>query len=292
MHLHLPNQQTLALDRPIIMGILNVTPDSFSDGGEFVDQASAVAHGLAMAKQGAQIIDVGGESTRPGAKRVPASQQIQRVARVIGQLRQALDQTHPQVLISVDTTLAPVAQAALDAGAVILNDVSAGQDDLAMFDLAAKTHASLVLMHMQGSPATMQQNPHYQDVVQEVKTFLIERASAAIAAGVRPQQIVIDPGIGFGKSTDHNLTLLANLDQLTQLGYPALLGASRKRFLSQIAQDSDTQPPQTHNLTGATCAATALGVVAGVSIFRVHDVQPNRHAADLAWSITQAAKHS
>jgi len=279
--LRLPNQRKLTLDRPAMMGILNVTPDSFSDGGLYHHAEAAIAHAQQMADQGADIIDVGGESTRPGSLPVDATEQIRRVVPVI----RGICQQVAGVIVSIDTTQAPVAEAALDAGAVMLNDISAGRDDPRMFHLAAQAGAPLVLTHMQGSPRTMQQSPHYTDVVDEVKTFLLGRAEATIAAGVQPEQIVIDPGIGFGKNLEHNLALLAGLERLATTGFPVLLGTSRKRFMREIrcATTRDQTPPQ--DLIAATCATTALGVAAGVSIFRVHDVLPNRKAADLAYAV-------
>ncbi len=265
--------------------MLNVTPDSFSDGGLYSDVEAAVAHGLAMADEGADVIDVGGESTRPGAARVDAAEQRRRVIGVISRLRAALDRDHPDVLISIDTTRSAVAEAALDAGASILNDVSAGRDDPGMLDLAAARRAPIVLMHMLGSPATMQDDPRYDDVVTEVCSFLVERAGAAERAGVPREQVVVDPGIGFGKTGPHNLALLAALDRLVELGHPVLLGTSRKRFIAAIAAASVVRPP---DRVGGTCATTALGVAAGVHLFRVHDVAANRQAADVAFAVRAA----
>lgn len=293
--LRMPDQRTLSLDRPRIMGILNLTPDSFSDGGQWADPDAAVQHALAMADQGADVIDVGGESTRPGSRRVDAEQQKDRVLGVIDRMRRELDRHKPQVVISIDTTLSAVAAAALDAGAAILNDVAAGREDQAMFHLAASRGAPIILMHMRGQPATMQQDPHYDDVVREVKAFLVQRAEAAIAAGVPRQQILIDPGIGFGKRTSNNLALLANLNRFVDTGFAVLLGTSRKRFMAAICQEntgsghasgiSGTSVPLPQEWVGATSATTALGVAAGVAMFRVHDVWTNRQAADVAWAI-------
>ena len=281
------------------MGILNVTPDSFSDGGAHNDPAAAVSHAQAMADAGADVIDVGGESTRPGSQRVGADDQIRRVVPVIRELR-ALPVALPgDVLISVDTTRAAVAEAALDAGADLINDVSAGRDDDTMFDLAARHNAPIVLMHMLGAPATMQQDPNYDDVVAEIEAFLVQRAQAAQAAGVARDRIMIDPGIGFGKTKSHNLALLHALGRFVATGYPVLLGASRKRFMGAICnprpgsrdlpRDAGLTDPATTikpcELVGATCATTAMGVLSGISMFRVHDVQANRQAADVAWAI-------
>lgn len=261
------------------MGILNVTPDSFSDGGEHATEDAAMAHGLAMLDHGADIIDVGGESSRPGSQRVDADEQIRRTAGVVCRLCKE----SPGAVISIDTTSPAVAAAALDAGALILNDISAGREDPGMFALAASQGAPIVLMHMQGEPATMQDEPEYEDVVGEVEAFLLDRAAAAEAAGVARGQIVIDPGIGFGKTLEHNLALMADLGRLVATGYPVLLGASRKRFLRTICSDQALMEPGT--LVGATCSATSLAVAAGVAICRVHDVQPNRQTADVTWRI-------
>lgn len=279
--LALPNQRTIPLDRPLIMGILNVTPDSFSDGGQYTSIDAAVAHAQQMLADGADIIDVGGESTRPGSRAVSPSTQIQRVVPVI----EAVCRRVPEAVVSIDTTRASVAQAALDAGAVMINDVSAGRDDPAVFKLAAQRGAPIVLVHMQGPPQTMQLDPHYEDVVAQVVAFLTLRAQEAESAGLRHQQILIDPGIGFGKTTDHNLVLLGHLHCMVATGYPVLLGTSRKRFLGQLCPERLGQPLPPEVLTGATCATTALGVAAGVSVFRVHDVRPNRQAADVARAI-------
>jgi dihydropteroate synthase len=270
----------LSFSRPLIMGILNLTPDSFSDGGRYTTTGDAVARALAMVQEGADIIDVGGESTRPGARRVDAAEQKGRVLEVIRELHRRLG---PEVPISIDTTLSEVASAALDNGASIVNDISAGRDDPSILKLVADTGAYLVLMHMQGTPETMQIDPIYEDVVGEVEAFLRERAGAALAAGVRPDRLILDPGIGFGKTREHNLLLLQSLSRLCALGYPLLLGVSRKRFMGSICK---MQSPD--DLTAATCACTALGVLAGVAVFRVHDVAENRQAADVAAAIRQA----
>lgn len=266
-------------NRPRIMGILNVTPDSFSDGGLFDNMTGAVEHGLRMIDEGADIIDIGGESTRPGAARISASDQLSRVLPVIEQLhRQAGD----RVVLSIDTTLSEVADAAIHAGASMINDVSAGRDDPAMFSLAAAQGCPLILMHMQGTPATMQDQPVYENVVEDVFSFLRARAEVAQEAGVLPHNIIIDPGIGFGKTLEHNLHLLHNLKRFTASDYPVMLGASRKRFLKTLCNEPDPLL-----LAGATCATTVLGVQAGVQWFRVHDVRENRQAADLAWRMLQ-----
>jgi len=284
--LQLSDGRTLDLDRPLIMGILNVTPDSFSDGGRWVEPEAAVRHGLMMARQGADVIDVGGESTRPGAKRVAGDEQKRRVIAVIELLRKQLDHYGPDVAISIDTTLVQVATAALDAGATIINDVSAGREDDMMFTLAAQRDTPIILMHMRGQPADMQDDPQYEDVVAQVKSFLLERAEAARAMGVAQGQVMIDPGIGFGKTSSQNLTLLAGLHEFVKTGFAVMLGTSRKRFMGAIGRPSGAEPIPPHERVGATCATTALGVGAGVAMFRVHDVQANRQAADVAWAIT------
>ncbi len=294
MDLLLHDATPLSLDRPVIMGILNLTPDSFSDGGQHNAPNQAVQHSLAMASQGANIIDVGGESTRPGAQRISSEEQIARVVPVIQALRQRLDDTHRTVQISIDTTRADVAAAAVDAGATIINDVSAGREDPAILTLAAEHRLPIILMHMQGKPATMQDKPAYTDIIAQVRDFLLGRAQAALDAGADRRQIILDPGIGFGKTTEHNLTLLRSLPDLVALGYPILIGASRKRFLSEFGIISKSTTATTGsraggdnpcNRLGGTCAITAHCVAAGVALLRVHDVAPNRQAADLAWAL-------
>lgn len=265
------------------MGILNITPDSFSDGGSYLDTDAAVEHALEMAAQGADFIDIGGESTRPGANRVPISVQKQRVLPVIEILRERLADT---VRISIDTTHSEVAAAAIDAGATMINDVSAGRDDEMMFALAAEKKVPVVLMHMQGSPDSMQIKPVYEDVVTEISSFLAERCALARAAGIAANNIYIDPGIGFGKTIRHNLEIMANLHRVVDSGHRVMLGASRKSFLRALIDDDDPA-----ELCKATCVTTVMGVVAGVSIFRVHDVRDNRQAADITWRITGTSRH-
>jgi dihydropteroate synthase len=268
-------------ERPLIMGILNVTPDSFSDGGSYADAEQAAQAGMRMVAERADLVDVGGESTRPGSEPVPAREQIARVVPVIRRLRDVLPD---HIAISVDTTRAEVAHAALSVGADCINDVSAGRDDPEIFPLAAECGLPIVLMHMQGTPKTMQDHPSYRDVVEEVITFLLERARAAERAGIPRTSIVLDPGIGFGKRRDDNLRLLAHLGKLVACGYPVLLGTSRKRFMGSICGETDPRA-----LVSATVATTALGVVSGVRIFRVHDVWQNRQAADVAAAIQRFA---
>lgn len=271
-----PNQfqQKLHSNKPLIMGILNLTPDSFSDGGRFNNTDKALAHAALMADQGADIIDIGGESTRPGSTRVTPEQQIERIIPAIELISRELN---GRCAISVDTTSSQVAHAAIQAGASIINDISAASEDPQILKLAAQTQACLCLMHMQGTPETMQDNPVYANVVEDIIHYLKQHIAIAIDAGVKPQQIIIDPGIGFGKRRIDNLQLLANLDQFVSLGYPVLLGTSRKRFMGTMLEN-----PTQQQLAIATATTTALGIMAGVNIFRVHDIQENRIAADTA----------
>ncbi len=271
--------------RPLIMGILNVTPDSFSDGGRYSSVERAVQRASEMLREGADIIDIGGESTRPGAAPVPAAEQCRRVVDLIHAVRDLIVRSAAtgcghRAVISIDTRSDEVARAALDAGADWINDTSAGRDAPGMLALAAERAAPIVLMHRQGDPATMQDGPRYDDVVAEVRDFLAERARVAQAAGVAVERIMLDPGIGFGKRREHNLALLAGLDRLAGLGYPLVLGTSRKRFMGAICAETDPAA-----LVHATCATTALGIAAGVGVFRVHDVAANRQAADTAAAI-------
>lgn len=262
------------------MGILNVTPDSFSDGGRYTEIESAIKQTKKMLSEGVDIIDIGGESTRPGSKSVLAEEQISRVVPVIKSIREQLSES---VLISIDTTLSIVAKAALDAGANIINDISAGQSDKSILSLASQRSVPIILMHMQGTPMVMQENPSYKAVVSDVISLLKTRVEDALQAGVQEHNIILDPGIGFGKRKEDNLQLLAHLDELLNVGYPVLLGTSRKRFMGSIC--SITEPAE---LVTATAVTTALGVMAGVQIFRVHDVKENKQAADVAWAIKQA----
>jgi dihydropteroate synthase len=246
-----------------VMGILNVTPDSFSDGGLFAATGAAVRHGLELAAQGADIVDVGGESTRPGAEEVDAADEAARVVPVIRALARECG-----VPISVDTTKASVAEAALEAGAVIVNDVSALRSDPAMTALVAGSGAGVVLMHMLGTPRTMQADPRYGDVVEEVAGALLGWAAAAEAAGIGRERIVVDPGIGFGKTVAHNLSLLRRLDRLVDAGYPVLVGPSRKSFIGTVLGLG------VEDRLEGTAAAVAWSVAAGARIVRVHDVRP------------------
>lgn len=265
------------------MGILNVTPDSFSDGGQYTDIDSAIEQVKKMQQEGVDIIDVGGESTRPGSESVSTEEQIARVVPVIKAIRNELSKT---LLISIDTTLSVVAEAALEAGANIINDISAGQSDSHILTLAARKNVPIILMHMQGMPKSMQDNPSYENVVLEVIDSLKARVDAALKAGIKKENIALDPGIGFGKRREDNLTLLAHLSELVKVGYPVLLGTSRKRFMGSLC--SVTEPAE---LVTATAVTTALGVMSGVKMFRVHDVKENKQAADVAWAIKQSENH-
>ena len=247
----------------LVMGVLNVTPDSFSDGGRFAAPDAAVAQAEAMAAAGAAMIDVGGESTRPGSLPVAADEQIARVVPVIRRIAELA------VTISIDTTSAAVAQAALDAGAAVVNDISAGRDDPALLPLVARHKAPVILMHMQGTPATMQDAPTYRDVVVETIAFLRDRAAAAQAAGVELTRILLDPGIGFGKTMEHNLTLLRRQGDLLSLGRPLVIGTSRKGFIGKITGEAEPA----RRLFG-TAASVALAVANGAAVVRVHDVGP------------------
>lgn len=257
--------------RPLVMGIVNVTPDSFSDGGSFFDPARAVEHGLKLASEGADILDVGGESTRPGADPVPADEELRRVLPVVAELAKRTD-----VPISVDTMKAEVGERCLDAGACILNDVS-GFRDPAMTRLAARTGAGVVVMHMRGDPTTMHLDPRYADVVAEVDAFFAERIAALTAAGVDPACVCLDPGIGFGKTVDHTRRQLAELVVHTRHGRPVCLGVSRKGFLGQI-----TGRPRAER-TAATLAVNCFALASGAAhVLRVHDVAPTRDAVLVA----------
>jgi len=265
--------------RPLVMGVLNVTPDSFSDGGRFLDPDVAVAQALAMVAAGADLIDVGGESTRPGAAPVGEAEEIDRVAPVIRALA-----AHLAVPLSVDTTKPGVARAAMAAGASVWNDITAlsGASDSA--EVAAALGCKVVLMHMQGEPRTMQDDPRYGDVVAEVRDYLAVRAEAAMAAGVAREAIWLDPGIGFGKRLAHNLALLAHLDQIVALGFPVLLGVSRKSFLKAI----DPSASDAADRLGGSLAAALAGADRGAAILRVHDVRETVQALKVRAAITGA----
>jgi dihydropteroate synthase len=253
------------------MGVLNVTPDSFSDGGEWFDGDAAIAHGRELIGEGAAIVDVGGESTRPGALPVGEAEELRRVVPVIAAL------TAERAQLSIDTTKVAVAQAALDAGATYVNDVTAFRAEPEMAGLVADRGADCCLMHMQGEPRTMQENPRYGDVVDDVKAFLSGRADAAIAAGIGAARIHVDPGIGFGKTLAHNLELLRRLDEIVALGFPVVIGTSRKSFLGRISGRDDPR----QRLYG-TIATNVLALAAGARVFRVHDVAAVRDALAVA----------
>lgn len=265
-------------DRGVIMGVINVTPDSFSDGGAFGDVESAVNHGLRLADEGAAILDIGGESTRPGAAPVTAEEELRRVLPVIERLAARTD-----LALSIDTSKAAVARAAVEAGAEIINDVTALRGDDAMASVAARTGAAVVLMHMRGTPRTMQQDPHYQSVVEEVDNFLRDRLAAAQAAGIAADRLAVDPGIGFGKTVEHNLQLIAALGRFTATGGPVVLGVSRKSFLATAAGTPDLA-----DRDAPTAALTSLGRELGARIFRVHAVRPNTQALRMTEAILAA----
>ena len=262
------------------MGILNVTPDSFSDGGEYLDSSRAVDRALAMLEQGASIIDVGPESTRPGSRSVDAAEQIRRAIPVIEGIRRA----RPDTCISIDTRLAEVAAEAIRAGARIVNDVSALRDDPQMLGVVAGSDVSVVLMHMRGTPDTMQRGggPEYDDVVREVGEFLLARREAALAGGIAGERIILDPGIGFGKRAEHNWQLLAAIDHFVQLGSSILIGASRKRFLGTSDGRDD---PKSRVAGSVACAVVAA--MKGAAIVRVHDVAETVEALQVVKAVSR-----
>jgi dihydropteroate synthase len=263
------------LTYPCLMGVLNVTPDSFSDGGRFFDGAVAVERARQMVRDGAAIVDVGGESTRPGSDPVSLEEELRRVVPVV----EALAATGAP--LSVDTTKAEVARRALQAGAAIVNDVTALRGDPGMAEVIAAAGCPVCLMHMLGEPKTMQEAPRYRDVVGEVLAFLEERLAYAVDRGVDESQVMLDPGIGFGKTLQHNLLLLKHLDRLVALGRPVVVGTSRKRFLGAIV---DAGPD---DRVLATAVTTVLGVQAGAAVIRVHDVRPNREALQVAMAVRE-----
>lgn len=269
--------RTLDLCRVHVMGILNVTPDSFSDGGRYLDPDAAVARAREMVESGAEILDIGGESTRPGATPATVEEELRRVLPVVERLAAS------DLILSVDTSKAAVAKAALDAGAQIVNDITALRGDPDMAPVVAQYGAGVVLMHMQGTPRTMQKEPSYADVVADIAAFFEERRAAAKDAGIADDRIVFDPGIGFGKTVDHNLTILKRLGEFEALGRPLLLGPSRKRFIGAVlGTDVDDR------LEG-TAAAVAAGVLAGAAIVRVHDVKAMSRVARMAEAIRRGA---
>jgi dihydropteroate synthase len=267
----LPLEQ--AFPRPAVVGVVNVTPDSFSDGGRFLRPEAAVALAIGQLEEGAALVDVGGESTRPGSEGVPAEEELARIEPVLERLQ--------GMPVSVDTSKAAVARRALELGAVLVNDVTALRGDPELAGVVADGGAYFCLMHMLGEPRTMQDDPRYGDVVSEVKAFLEERLAFAVDAGIPEDRICLDPGIGFGKTLEHNLELLARLDELVALGRPVLVGASRKRFLGRLLGDAGA-------LTGPVSAGVAVAVLAferGASLFRVHDVRPHVEALAAAQAV-------
>ncbi|HEX4822465.1 MAG TPA: dihydropteroate synthase [Acidimicrobiales bacterium] len=259
------------MTRPLVMGVINVTPDSFSDGGDYLDHEAAITRGHALIADGADVIDVGGESTRPGAEPVPVAEELRRVLAVVEALS-------PHVRISIDTRKPEVAEAAIAAGATLVNDVSASLYPVAA---SAGPEVGFVAMHMLGDPRTMQKNPTYRDVVADVRDFLVERAEAARTAGV--EEIWVDPGIGFGKTTAHNLSLLKHLNVLVSTGLPVLIGTSRKRFLGSLLAEADRPHPDdsvpADDRVEGSVASAVWAMVQGVRMVRVHDVRATVHAA-------------
>jgi dihydropteroate synthase len=270
--------RSLDLDRTLIMGVLNVTPDSFSDGGRFLDPDAAIAQGLGMAELGADLVDVGGESTRPGAAAVAAGEELRRVLPVVEALAAA------GVVVSIDTSKPEVAEAALAAGAEVVNDVT-GFTDPAMVKLAASSGSGVVVMHMQGTPRTMQIEPRYEDVVREIRDFLTDRARLLIESGVRREAVVIDPGIGFGKTVGHNLAILARLGELASTGFPVLVGTSRKSFIGAV---TGTDDPVARD--AATAVSVALAMERGAAVVRVHNVSVCREALLLSEAIVRESR--
>ena len=264
----------------LIMGVLNITPDSFSDGGNFFDAENAVEHGLRMIAEGARIVDVGGESTRPGAEAVAAEEELRRVIPVIEQLRR-----RGEVIISIDTSKAEVARAAIQAGASIVNDVTGGRGDEEMMPLIAETKSAFIIMHMQGIPQTMQTAPQYTNVVSEVFDFFRQQYTRAIVYNIDPMAIAFDPGIGFGKTLEHNLELLAQLEQLRTCDRPIVIGVSRKSFLGKLINSA-----QMNDRLAPAVALTSLLRVRGADVLRVHDVKENVNALKITEAILQRVK--
>jgi dihydropteroate synthase len=262
---------------PRIMGILNVTPDSFSDGGEWFDFDEAVEHGRTLVAEGADILDVGGESTRPGAAPVALGEELRRVVPVIRVLREVGAQ------LSIDTMKLTVAEAAVEAGATFVNDVTAFRHEPEIAGFVADRGCDCCLMHMLGEPRTMQDDPRYEDVVDDVRAFLEERAEFAVGEGVREERIMVDPGIGFGKTLDHNLELLRRLDEIVAVGFPVVVGTSRKSFLGRLTGREDP-----HDRVAATVATTVLALERGAAVFRVHDVAPTKDALTVATATLRA----
>jgi len=257
----------LVADQPLIMGVINVTPDSFSDGGEALEAENAVTCGRRLVAEGAHILDIGGESTRPGAAPVPMDEELRRVVPVVAGLADA------GAVLSVDTRRADVMAAALEAGAAVVNDVTALTGDPRSLDVVAASGASVILMHMQGEPGTMQDDPRYDNVVEDVYRYLARRLEACEAAGIGKDRLAVDPGIGFGKTVGHNLELLAGLNRFSELGVPVVIGASRKSFIARLSRGE-----QPNERLGGSLAAVLAAAARGVAIFRVHDVGQTRQA--------------
>ncbi|PYK06053.1 MAG: dihydropteroate synthase [Verrucomicrobia bacterium] len=264
----------------LIMGVLNVTPDSFSDGGKFLAVEKAVEHGLTMVGEGAQIIDVGGESTRPGAASVAVEEELRRVVPVIKKLRAKID-----IVISIDTSKAQVARAAIEAGASIVNDVTGGRGDREMMPFVAEIKAAFIIMHMQGDPRTMQSDPRYVDVISEVADFFRQQYACAVECGIDPMAIAFDPGIGFGKTLEHNLDLLAQLERIRVHKRPLVVGVSRKSFLAKLTGSSEM-----NDRLASAVALTSVLRARGADVFRVHDVKENVNALRVTEAILQKAK--
>jgi len=270
---------------PIIMGILNTTPDSFSDGGRYLDMDQAIAHGLELVRSGAGILDIGGESSRPFSEEVSEDEEMERVIPVIKRLAKEID-----IPISIDTVKARVAMEAIKAGASMINDISAMENDPAMAEVVSKTGVPIILMHMKGTPRTMQVNPQYDDLIKEIMDYLEARIKVALAASIKKDRIILDPGIGFGKNVNHNLMLIKHLKTIKKLGYPVLMGPSRKSFIQKILSDSRGKTIHANDLEaeqGTMAAATAC-LMNGAEILRVHDVKAFAPMARITAAIMQA----
>ena len=282
LELHLADRVLRFEGRPLVMGVVNVTPDSFSDGGAFLAPDAAVAHGLELVRQGADLLDIGGESSRPGAAPVSAEEELRRVLPVVEALAR-----RTAVPLSIDTYKAEVARAALAAGAHIVNDITALRGDPEMAGVVRQYRAGLILMHMQGTPATMQLNPQYDDVVRDICRFLQERLQAAADLGIAKEQVVLDPGIGFGKTLTHNLQILARLEEFQRLGRPVCLGVSRKGFLGQI-----TGRPVDRRLAGSLAAVCCALAKRAVQMVRVHDVEETVDAVKVFQAVDEVGKET
>lgn len=282
MHLWQLTDRVLTIEhRPLVMGIVNVTPDSFSDGGKYADPAAAVAKGLELIRQGADILDIGGESTRPGALSVPLEEELRRVVPVIQNLAR-----QTALPLSVDTNKAEVARACLSAGAHVINDVTALTGDPAMAEVIRDSKAGVIFMHMQGTPATMQRSPQYEDPVDEIGRFFEERLSFANRVRIQSEQIALDPGIGFGKTSDHNLEILARLERFQRFGRPVCLGVSRKGFVGRLLNNR----PVERRLAGSLAAICHAMTHRAVQIVRVHDVEETRDAVNVTTAIQEKEK--